>query len=1035
MPHIEECCVLIPVSTLEDFPSSAPRDTNHSDFDTNHPNGDAHQSDEISPVNPDATSLLAAWTVLWHPRLLASSEQLPTWYRADGPPDFTSASTANTEESLRVVTVPRLSKIMLPGDFESKCRNEDSIVWVDQITRLAMLQQLAAVPSLSDAGVGPSVNPQLGKSRQISEADFYALGYAYLQVQVMTRRLRYTSNLDEIHFQNETVSAAKAFYDHDTQSAIEAMHNAFDALAEERDHYFASDPHLVDLTLLTPSILKSFSQSRKHIESELANTNQEITNQEKQGVLLTPENLLIDESTAVAIGELDDEDRRVFDRLLKQESTSHDPMDWAGGGPSSHIALDRMTYPAAEQAIQDAFDQTTSSLGVAPSVYSRFSGTTPVDMTASVASLGVDGMIAIDFENGAGFGDEAKVIRQIGPIQLQSLTSKPIDAGDDEPFLALGPRLGEAIDSGEISTGLMVHWPDHTSESYRDVRCVASWSLVLGRFWTIGEYFRTGEQPYHHDSQSGGTGTTEHQLIDDVQRGVANPLSSIVSQTQAEIQQECEAGLQRMIWLANPNEFQGIDQQASDQRNEQTQESLAHNAVSTLGFPVVPATLNPATSTKQDQGIGESNICLINPTACPVRTTISTRTPCKLGEHIYATSNDRGNQRITVDVPAFGFANVTESSPDDRNSVSIAQRLKRTVSDALFAGNKKIAESNLLSNAFMEVAIDDQTGGIKGVYSGAIRGNRLSMQLIAMLGRKTDQPHPTAMIAKNVATKTAREDIGVIVADGQLVDETERKVAEYELTYTLERGSRLLRVDVALSGVSRFAEGADNANPWSQYIAARVAVANEAVSVRKIVRDKLHRGASRRLVAPLGLVLDEADRETLIASLGLAYHRRVQDRFIDTLLHVEKQSEQRFTLYYGFDVKGPVATARSLVTQPSIVPLDIHLKAADELPERGWLLHVAPLDVIVIGSKILTSGVDEPMLLLKLIQTKAQSTTATVELCRGVKRAMKLCLPNLTAAAFDSDENQPLEIIEDRIRVPLASHEVASVLIEMSEVA
>ena len=61
MPVFDECCVLIPVSTLEDFPSDL------SDY--------------------DARSLLAAWTVLWNPHLLAQTEQIPTWYRADSPPE------------------------------------------------------------------------------------------------------------------------------------------------------------------------------------------------------------------------------------------------------------------------------------------------------------------------------------------------------------------------------------------------------------------------------------------------------------------------------------------------------------------------------------------------------------------------------------------------------------------------------------------------------------------------------------------------------------------------------------------------------------------------------------------------------------------------------------------------------------------------------------------------------------------------------------------------------------------------------------
>ena len=60
MAPFDECSVLIPSATLEDFPMGGP--------------------------DSDARSLLAGWTVLWHPLLLAQTEQMPTWYRADSPP-------------------------------------------------------------------------------------------------------------------------------------------------------------------------------------------------------------------------------------------------------------------------------------------------------------------------------------------------------------------------------------------------------------------------------------------------------------------------------------------------------------------------------------------------------------------------------------------------------------------------------------------------------------------------------------------------------------------------------------------------------------------------------------------------------------------------------------------------------------------------------------------------------------------------------------------------------------------------------------
>ncbi len=172
MPLFDECCVLIPASTLEDFPS------------------------DLS--DSDARSLLAAWTILWHPSLLAECGQLPVWCRADSPPE--------TLEN-RLLAVPTPSQSRLPDGYRDaggelpklpldQWRVADRRCWPSFPWRSFPL----SLPSLSVCG-----------SRSIGIEDFFATGYAVLQIQVMTRRLRYTSNLDEVHLQNCVVAAAQAF--------------------------------------------------------------------------------------------------------------------------------------------------------------------------------------------------------------------------------------------------------------------------------------------------------------------------------------------------------------------------------------------------------------------------------------------------------------------------------------------------------------------------------------------------------------------------------------------------------------------------------------------------------------------------------------------------------------------------------------------------------------------------------------------------------------------------------------------------------
>ena len=219
--------MLIPTATLEDFPSDL------SDY--------------------EARSLLAAWTVLWDPRLLAQTEQLPVWYRADSPPDPIGR---------RLITVPASSIAQLPDHYEMRARESQECSWITGGSRDEMLAD-EMIGGLEFGELQWRELPVLlaSQDRSVGVADFYAAGYAALQIQVMTRRLRYTSNLDEIHLQNRIVAAAKSFLGGDAKDAVEALHDVFDCLAEERDHYFSSDPHLIDLTLTSKSTVESLLQT------------------------------------------------------------------------------------------------------------------------------------------------------------------------------------------------------------------------------------------------------------------------------------------------------------------------------------------------------------------------------------------------------------------------------------------------------------------------------------------------------------------------------------------------------------------------------------------------------------------------------------------------------------------------------------------------------------------------------------------------------------------------------------------------------
>lgn len=912
MDHFDECSVLLPSATLEDFPSHA--------------------------AEPDARGLLAAWSVLWHPLLIAGSQQLPSWYRADAPP---------TPDGPRLIIVPRLSQSILPSDFQRKCETNPDCKWVEGESR----QQLAEAIGLSSQEALDQTSPLEFEGRSLAVEDFYAIGFLSLQIQIMTRRLRYTSNLDELHLQTKVLEAAEAFIARDAAKTAESLHDVFDALAEERDHYFTSDPHLIDLTLLTPSVLG------KAIEGGWLEqfADEACLADEDRGKQGTPRNVLIDGNVAKAIQDAgQDPGYQKFLDLLQQPA-----IGWAGGGaaerdssqPSAPAAscLDAMTMAAARADLEQGLQLASDAIKQRPTVMGRLQGVTPADLVPTLAELGYQGVIPIDFVAGVGFGDESKVIASGSGAEIEALTAKPIDAASESAFLTLGARLGEAIDSGEVATGLFVHWPQSVCDSFSDFVRAATWCVALGKFWTLPDYFTDGEKPYHHGSLATLSSGSPTVVAQSIQGSSANQsLHAAAAGFAKRVQTETQRTGRSVLSIAVPTLLDDAD------------ESLELADVACQAMKATPVEPSAATSA-----------LLFNPHAAARRDQLELGKggPAK-ESYIYAASASKehaGRCDVTVDVPAYGMSivNATASLPRD----GLLTKLK--------GGKPGIVRGKALQNRFLVASIDPDTGGISGVFSAA-RGNRLSMQL-AVGGGKSKESGGGTMVASQVKVLRSTQVVGEIQSKGTLRDDDHQDVAEFELVYRLRRGSRLLEIEGSFTPLKKGAEVAA-AQLWNDYVAMRVAVAGEAAVFRPLVRDKVHTSNQRKLVAPLGVLIDEAEKQTLICSGGLPMHRKVGERFLDTILGFPVADQDGasasvdFRVGLAFDAPAPIAVSRGFIAGSESIP--VQLDSAKN--QQAWLMHVSAPDVLVVDADVQRRR--DGKLAARLLLVRSRSTTSKVNL-------------------------------------------------------
>ena len=165
----------------------------------------------------EAAELLAAWTALWHPALIASTGRLPGWHCADSPPD-------PGDLDGELIVVPSVSRQRLAGDWCDRLRATDTRNPPPVEACSSREQTLVAVHQA--AGTSPdSIASDVA-------ADFLALGFAHLQVELLTRAMRYSTVLDTEQFTDAVTSAAKHAVNGDSELVAEELGRAFDLLAD-----------------------------------------------------------------------------------------------------------------------------------------------------------------------------------------------------------------------------------------------------------------------------------------------------------------------------------------------------------------------------------------------------------------------------------------------------------------------------------------------------------------------------------------------------------------------------------------------------------------------------------------------------------------------------------------------------------------------------------------------------------------------------------------------------------------------------------
>lgn len=864
----EELIILLPCHSLEDFPL-------HHEAET-------------------ADGLLSAWVALWHPALVAAAGRTVSWQRAEYPPETLAG---------RLIVIPEVSEPLLMAGWPARAAKEGACV----IRKIGTLDEIvaAALAELDGAAEGAArLDADLVE-------EFFALGYAYLQTELLTRQMRYMSLLDETHLSDETRRAAEAAVAGDAETARAHLRNCYDTLSEAKERFYPVDTYLIDLTLLAETTVGA-SLRRWLSESVM------------------PQNFLLCGKTLQHMAEHEPESLAALRQAVEQGRAS------VVGGEYLERELPMFPMESVLYSLRHGAGLYGQHLGHLPHVFGRRRhGLTPVLPQLLVRS-GIEAALHATLDEGHFPRSPQSKLRWEGidGTTVETLGRVPIDAGDAGSFLKFPEHMGQAMDYDPVATLVFAHWPGQASRWYRIVQRVAGHCPVLGRFMTLDQYFRDTSAPAELTQFQPDQYRTPY-LQQAVIRKEPDPLSRLIRLHRRRAMLAAGEALETMVGLLSQQPAHSAVAGLAE-RIEAAHD--ARQAAAELDAQLEQLVQQAAEQFAQQVPHASSagGIYVLNPLNFQRRILVElpeSAPPPAEQPPVYAAQSD-GDACAVVEVPAMGYAFVAAStSPPPGRS-----KKQPTVVDEL-----------ALKNEFFEVIVDEASGAIRSVRSYKVRGTRLSQQLAFRLPAPRPRPGETwrdpdsearytSMVADSVQTTRNGSTLGEVQSRGRLVDDEGRVYAAFTQTVRVWRGSPYFLLDVALD-----VQEEPRADPWNSYYAARFAWSDAAADLWRSANEGRHPTDAKRIEAPDFIEIEDGDGRVTIFPGGLPYHRRMGMRMLDTLLVVRGESQRRFRMGIGLDIPHPMATAMELFVPPLVVP------AGDRQPKPGssaWLFHVDARNVI-----------------------------------------------------------------------------------------
>lgn len=896
MPSISKLVVVLPCHSLEDFP--------------------------VHEMGEEAHSLLACWTAIWHPALIAHTGSMPTWVSRD----YVAEDLDNS-----LILAPKSCQANLPEEITEATESEKAVLIGGFVKRS---EALAASPIVELVG-----QPSAEQAKFVP--DFFALGYAYLQVQLMTRQLRYSTTLNEDEFERRVLVAAESYSSFNADELSENLSACFDQLLEERNNFYPSEPNLLNLVLVPPTTSKLARQLEQEHDF----------------------NLLLDGNT---LRELHDKQPEQSSTLRKKLEDKQVSVLMAGRHelPPQLVSMENVTNQAglARNDCGTIFDKSSE-----PVAYGSFRFGLNAQLPNVIDQIGFQTAVHTVFSGGKIPVPSSPVINWQGTdgTTISALSATPIDANSAEGFLKLATTIGEMLDGYHHAELLFVQWPGRQSEWFDDLIRIEKYGPLFGKFKTVSEFCETIYDSGFSDNYASEDYQFQYlsHACDEKQ---VNPISRWVDFWSLNYRLRAMQKLVATAGIACPEHTNW----------EQTSEQLGE----------LQCTLEQAASTGSPFETVDDGLSAIVKDQLKVQEFLPTEI-CNDAERV-SWINPSEQPTITL---AQNTGQATTSSIQPFSIATSHQDLVKA-NDPELASQSDDGEVSV-RNEFFEVRFDQESGGVKSVCRYKNKRNMFSQQLACRLSRSGEQQgfirhssRYTKMVSTDIAiSPSSNRHQASVTSSGYLLDETPvlessetATVVEFQQTVTIRRGDACVYFDVELDPKTTL-----EPSPWRNYIASRLAWSDEDATVYRSENEIPDRVYQEKIVAPNYIEVLSGTGKLSLLTCGLPFHRRSSRRTLDSLLAVTGEQQKRFRFAVAVDAASSMATA-SLANSP------VYASNSPAIANRpGWMFHLSSPNVIVTSMRPVFESGKYIGVVLRIQETEGRPGELKIRCPFRLKRATR----------------------------------------------